>query len=64
MRRAPWANVGSIAFFTTCGFHVLVKDNGMEFKDKIILPCFTEIKRLSRLKLCVVRNFQSHIQNP
>ena len=59
----PWANVGSIDFFSTFVFHVLVKDNGMEFKDKIILPCFREVKCLKGLKLCFVWNFQSHIWN-
>ena len=56
-----WANVGSIDFFSTFVFHVLVKDNGMEFKDKIKLPCFREVKYLKGLKLCFVWNFQSHI---
>ena len=65
MRGAPWANnlvnVGSINFFSTCGFHVLVEDNGMEFKDKIMLPCLREVKYLSGLKLCLLGNFQTHI---
>ena len=65
MCRAPWANdwanVGSIVFFSTCGFHVLFKRNGMEFNDKIMLSCFREVKCLSGLKLCLVGNFQSHI---
>ena len=56
-----WANVGAIDFFSTCGFHVLVKDNGMKFKDKIMLPCFREVKCLNGLKLNLVGNFQSHI---
>ena len=33
------ANAGSTDFFSTFGFHVLVKENDMEFKDKIMLPC-------------------------
>ena len=56
-----WATVGFIDFFFTCGFHVLVKGNGMEFKDKITLPCFREVKCLNGLKLNLVGNFQSHI---
>ena len=57
-----WANIGSIDFFSTYGFHVLlVKENGMEFKDKIMLPWFREVKCLNRLKSYLVGNFQSHI---
>ena len=47
---APWANdlanVGSSDFFFTYGFHVLVKRNRIKFKDKIMLPCFREVKCL------------------
>ena len=35
-----WANVGSIDFFFTYGFRVLVKGNGKEFKDEIMLFCY------------------------
>ena len=49
---ASWANdlanIGSSDFFFTCGFHVLVKRNGMKFKDKIMFPCFREAKCLKR----------------
>ena len=62
---APWANdwdnVGSMDFFSTCGFHVLVNGNYIEIKDKTTLPCFREVKCLNGLKLCLAGNFQSHI---
>ena len=65
MRGAPWAdnwaNAGSIDFFFTCGFHALFEDNGMEFKDKIMMSCLREVKCLNGLKLCLVANFQTHI---
>ena len=41
-----WTNVGPIDFFFTYGFHVLVKGNGIEFKDKIMLPCYRKVKCL------------------
>ena len=54
MCRVPWpndwANVGPIDFFFTYGFHVLVKGNGIEFKDKIMLPCSRKVKCLKCLQ--------------
>ena len=50
MYQVPWAsdwtNVDSIDFFFTYDFHVLVKRNGREVRDKIMLPCFREMKCL------------------
>ena len=31
-----WANFGYINFFSTYGFHVLGKRNGMEFQEKVM----------------------------
>ena len=65
MRGAPWrndwVNGGSIDLFFLCGFHVLLKGNWMEFKDLIVLHCFSEVKGLNELKLCLAGIFQSHI---
>ena len=65
VRGATWTNDWTIEcwfywFLFHVWFSVLVKGNGIEFKDKTMSPCFREVKCLSGLKLCLVGNFQIH----